>query len=1623
VPSAADVACIGSGKTVNLSTGVQVVTVVQGAGTLKLSGSSSTLEVTAPSGEAVSTLGSLIFSNGGTLTGPGTLEVTGSLTATGGNFSLKGTGRTVIKPGATAELKQNSSALISISERTLRNEGTLTFSSGSFSASNGAAIENTGTFKANAEPTLNPAFKHSAGAAPLIVNSGSFEKTAGSGKTVVSIPYENQAATTAKSGILSFAKGGSGVGGDSWTATAEGAKVVFDDGAFSLASTTALAGNFRIGSASVAATGGFNSPSSNLTMGLTGSLTLNGDPLKLASLSIEGGTLSIGSTEEPSSVSSLAFDGGTLTGPGTLEVTGSLTATGGNFSLKGTGRTVIKPGATAELKQNSSALISISERTLRNEGTLTFSSGSFSASNGAAIENTGTFKANAEPTLNPAFKHSAGAAPLIVNSGSFEKTAGSGKTVVDVNFENLGRIYEQTGKLDVRRPVAIGHKQQFGKRCHTGDPVECATGNLVETQSDILIGGRGVGLSLIRFYSAQTAAAASSPGAFGYGWTSSFSDSLQVEGGGEAVTLTQSNGSMIPFKRESGAIYSAPRWSQDTLTGSPESGYLLTGSDQAQFRFSGSGRLESIADRSGNETTLSYDVSGRLKDVTDPAGRQITYTYNANGQVESVEDPMGHVVKYAYETKHLKSVRLAGEEGARWQFKYDGSHRITTMIDGRGGETTNEYDASSRVKSQTDPGGHTLTFEYAPFHTVVTNKATGAVTDLWFTSNNQPYSITRGFGTAEATTEAFSYNEAGQLVAAVDGNGHKTTYAYDVEGNLKSEKDAEGNETKRAYNATHDVISVTTPGGETTTIERDGDGSVESISRPGPEETMQTSTFEHDEFGQLESATDPLERIWTFAYNEQGDRIASTDPAGNTRGFEYDESSRLTAIVNPRGNTEGAEAAKFTITIERDPQGRARKVVDPLGHVSEYAYDANGNLERKTNANGHTTKYVYSADNERIKVEKPNGAILETAYDGAGNVTSQTDGNKKTITYVHNALGQPVEVIDPLSRKTIEEFDDVGNLKAVVDPAERETSYVYDNANRLIEVAYSDPATPDVEFEYDANGNVTNMVDGTGESIFDYDELGRLIQSENGRGDVVGYGYDLAEQLTGILYPNGKSISRAFDQAGRLESITDWLGGTTTFVYDADSNLEGIAFPTGTGNVDEYVYDQAGRMAEASFSKGMETLASLSYIRDKVGQIGEEEGAGLPGAEEIVYGYDKNERLIEAGETGFEYDAADNVTKAPGTTNAYDAASQLESGTGVSYAYNQLGQRIETAPGAGPATTYEYDQAGNLISVERPEEGKVPAIDQNLSYDGSGLLASKANGLVTQYLSWDFSAPQPQLLDDGQNSYVYGPGGLPVTQISSEEVPTYLHHDQLGSTRMLTDSSGEVVGTFSFSPYGKPEGSTGTATTPMGFAGQYADKDSGLQYLRARFYDPVTGQFMTKDPLAAILRTPYGYANQSPLQYVDPSGMSCVGVGHSGPVSYPTFDPDDCVEDAVDGAGDAAGSALNFGLDNFPLLAAPAVFLYCVYDPDGCTTAALTGAAGTGAANGIRAATEPCFDFWSATLEDLLVTFTAALPGGIFEATAGRAGPQLGPVVRRIIQVILDAPGLGLDLVHGAKGH
>jgi RHS repeat-associated protein len=230
----------------------------------------------------------------------------------------------------------------------------------------------------------------------------------------------------------------------------------------------------------------------------------------------------------------------------------------------------------------------------------------------------------------------------------------------------------------------------------------------------------------------------------------------------------------------------------------------------------------------------------------------------------------------------------------------------------------------------------------------------------------------------------------------------------------------------------------------------------------------------------------------------------------------------------------------------------------------------------------------------------------------------------------------------------------------------------------------------------------------------------------------------------------------------------------------------------------------------------------------------------------------------------------------------------------------------------------QYGQLGtNIATSTTPVAAAIPAPNSaTYRYNGDGLRTSKTvNGATSQFV-WDRQASNPLLISDSTNYYIYGPDGSPLEQISqSNAAVTWYHHDQLGSTRVLTNAAGAVAGTATYDPYGNVTGSTGAVST-LGYAGQYTDTESGLIYLRARYYDPATAQFLTRDPLEAQTRSPYGYVNDNPLNGTDPSGLC----GHWYDVACQATSAYNGAVDTVGGAvmavGGAVDSAANWSLDH-----------------------------------------------------------------------------------------------------------
>jgi RHS repeat-associated protein len=578
------------------------------------------------------------------------------------------------------------------------------------------------------------------------------------------------------------------------------------------------------------------------------------------------------------------------------------------------------------------------------------------------------------------------------------------------------------------------------------------------------------------------------------------------------------------------------------------------------------------------------------------------------------------------------------------------------------------------------------------------------------------------------------------------------------------------------------------------------------------------------------------------------------------------------ATVSPKGNVPGGTPADFTTTVTRNNYGQVLTTKDPLwssstpvAHIVTNVYDANGQRTSTTDGDGNTTAVSYDAAGQVTTVSRPDSSSEQQAYYADGSLQSQTDGRGKVTTYAYDSLGSLTAMADALGRVTSYVSDLAGNVTNRIDPGgvcagtpSGCTTFSYDAVNRTTAISYSDGVTPAVTFGYDNVGRRTAMTDGSGSSTYVYDTLGRLTSHGNGAGQTVGYGYDRTGNVTQITYPGSNVVNRSYDQANRFTSVSDWLGNKTQFTYDPNSNLTSTLFANGLASVNSF--DEADQLMAINVGKGAK--ATFSYSRSGNGLLSATTATGVtPTAE--TFGYDVNNRINTYNANTLSHDNANNVTTMTnGATLAYDDASQITTktvgGVPTTYTFDTRGNRTTAG-----STTYGYDQDSRLTDFNGVA---------TYEYDGDGLRTEKTVSSTTSAFVYDVAEGMSQILRDGTNSYVYGPGGVAVSQITGTTV-TNLQQDQLGSTRVLTDAGRNVVGTYSYDVYGTTTSHTGSASTPLQFAGQYLDDESSTYWMRARYYDPNTASFLTKDPLVTQTRLPYGYVYGNPVNATDPSGL------------------------------------------------------------------------------------------------------------------------------------------------------
>jgi RHS repeat-associated protein len=1062
------------------------------------------------------------------------------------------------------------------------------------------------------------------------------------------------------------------------------------------------------------------------------------------------------------------------------------------------------------------------------------------------------------------------------------------------------------------------------------DPVEAQSGNLTETVADVSIPGRGIPLAFTRTYNSQAAA---TNGPLGYGWTMGFGASLSQDGVTGRVIITQENGAQVIFAKvgtASPATYApiAPR-TIATLVNNADGTWTFTRLANESLTFNAAGEVTKMADRNGYLTTLTY-TGGLLTKVTDQAARTLTLSYTGALLTKVNDDQTGRNVLFGYNDGSGNLTDVTDVNGGNTHYVYEAGHLLDTVRDARVNTvTTNHYDGSSpeRVDWQKDGLLRKTSFVYSTTgacNTTITDPKGNVTCDVFVAGLKT--AETRGYGTAQAATWTYTYDPLTVAPTAItDPNSHTSYMTYDASGNVLSASDALTRTTVAAYNVFNEPLTQTDPLGVTTTLTYDANGNRLTTSRPltGTSQVQTTTNHYGDSVhpGDVTSVTDPDSKTSTLTYDTYGDLASSADPLGQTTTHTYNADGWILTDVSPKGNVSGCGcAAQYTTTYSyvvpglgtTDEWGDVQTVTDPVAHVTTYGYDADRNVTTLKDGTGNLTTYVFDAANQQTQVKRADTpqTTVTTDYNLDGTVLDQKDGKGNPIqTYGYNSLAQVTSVKDALNNETDFSYDGVGNQLTKQDPsgncstASKCTTSTYDGANELKSVAYSDGVTPNVTgILYDADGQRTAWTDGSGAWTQVFDSLHRRTSVTEGASGTVAYVYNLRNLPTTITYPGGvHTVIETYDDAGRWTKVQDWNGNLTTIGYDVNSNLTSYTLPTATTVVDTMAYNKADQLTSITDKAGAIAFYAASYTYNAASQLITDTSAPAAQAKfhytalnQLCYAGSANSTSCPNAPTGsepFAYDAADNLVKLNTTTQQFNAADQLcwtVSGSSsnactapptgaTAYTYDSNGNRTAQVPSAGAATCDSYDQANRLVKVTTGTGASCtsPTTLGTYSYNGSGLRMGKTVAGVSTTEAWDPSGGIPLLLEDKTASatvdYVFGPGGVPLEQIGTATL--WYHHDQLGSTRAITNGSGVTQATYQYDPYGKLIASTGSVTNPFMYSGQYNDSESGLYYLRARYYDSATAQFLTRDPMVGTTRSAYGYVSGNPLNGSDPTGQ------------------------------------------------------------------------------------------------------------------------------------------------------
>jgi RHS repeat-associated protein len=716
------------------------------------------------------------------------------------------------------------------------------------------------------------------------------------------------------------------------------------------------------------------------------------------------------------------------------------------------------------------------------------------------------------------------------------------------------------------------------------------------------------------------------------------------------------------------------------------------------------GALIRVIDPIGRETRFVHDADnlvrqsirdndGLLPDGTAPATVTMLLDYDDRGNTISRTEAAGttleRTTRFEYEPVFNRVVKIVDPSNTAPDpacptagvpnqgvtcMEYDPANGdLLKVIDAGGGVQEFSYDPRGLRETATDANGNATTFTYDFYGNIETaTNGAGDVTKMLRNDAGEVEGLTEGFGTLEARTTTYVFDDLGRIVQETDPEGGVMETVYDADGNTIAEIDATG------------------------------------IAK----------TNEYDEMGRLATESHPATGTVTRLYDENGNLKSMIDPTGSISHLSYDEVNRLDRAEDPAGGVR-----LFAYDLQDDPE----QVVDANGNATNFKYDVHGRAIERSNALGNTWTFAYDSRDNMTKMVDAKGQTTNKTYDELSRLRRielvEADGLtiEDTVTFEFDALGLRKSAVDTDSL-LIWSYDGANRVQTAatvaapgaVQPAVVLTHF-YDAVGNRTDLSHG-PDTVIVDgiwsYLHNGNGALNRVTTPTGDTIdLAYDAASRLerVAYPTATGTQVSFGATTGRPDRIKHSVNETSLAQfdyGFDIDGKILSVADG-GGTREFTYDATLQLTGGGYPN---TPESYAYDAQGNRISSHLS--------ASYSHDDANRLREDA--------ETCYDYDANGNLVTRREK-VGLDCTD--TSGAATTYEWDVLNRLvridfPDGTYAAYRYDAFGRRV-LKDFNGALTRYVYD--GDAILLEYDGADVLQAryshgeeIDQPLAIERAG---------------------------------------------------------------------------------------------------------------------------------------------------------------------------------------------------------------------------------------------------------------------------------------------------------------